>query len=110
MLMGCSGERLSFGEAAPATPNANMDGRWILAEPNAPTCGMNFTGEPGVRNGAIEPEGGCPERFFMSRYWVFELSTLVLKDHENNALAHLTFADGRFDGQSSAGTPVTLSR
>ena len=29
---------------------------------------------------------------------------------DNQPLAHLTFANGRFEGQATAGMPVTLSR
>ena len=44
-----------------------MAGRWILAAPNAPTCGINFSGAPGVQQGTLLPEGGCPEKFYLSR-------------------------------------------
>jgi Protease inhibitor Inh len=87
-----------------------MAGRWILAEPNAPTCGINFSSTPGVQQGPLLPEGGCPEKFFTSKSWALNQGTLTIKDENGEPLAQLTFASGRFDGQSTAGTPVTLSR
>ena len=110
LLAGCSVGRLSLGGSAPQSPSVEMAGRWILAEPNAPTCGMNFDGAPGAVKGDIEPEGGCPETFFTSRHWTMEQNALVIDDQDNNALAHLNFADGRFSGQATGGTPVTLAR
>ena len=41
-LAGCAGGLLG-GSAAPDT---GMAGRWMLAVPNAPICGMNFAGAP----------------------------------------------------------------
>jgi hypothetical protein len=113
MLAACSGERSSFGEAGPAAPQApsmDMAGRWMLSAPKAPSCGMNFGGAPGAREGTIAPEGGCPGNFFMSRHWTLERDALVINDHEDKPLAHLNLAGDHFDGQSTAGTPVALSR
>jgi hypothetical protein len=84
-----------------------MPGRWILAAPNAPTCGMNFTG---ARSGKVSPEGGCPGNFYLSRTWALEQDALVIKDEGDNTLARLPNAGGRFEGQSAAGLSVTLSR
>ena len=95
--------------AAPQTTEI-MTGRWILSAPNAPSCGMNFAGAPGAHEGTIEPEGGCPGKFFTSRHWTLEQSALTINDHENQPLAHLTVADDRFEGQATAGPPVTLNR
>ena len=86
-----------------------MAGRWILAAPNAPSCGMNFAGAPGAREGTISPEGGCPDKFFMSRRWTLEQGALMIVDEDNQPLATLSYADGRFEGQSTAGVPVTLT-
>jgi len=111
MLAGCAGG--PFGGAIPAaeaTLDIDMTGRWILAAPSAPTCGLNFTGGPGVFTGAIEPDGGCPGNFFTSRHWTLDKSALTINDQENQPLAHLTYTDYRFEGQATAGTPVTLSR
>jgi hypothetical protein len=87
-----------------------MAGRWILAAPNAPTCGMNFAGAPGAQSGSIVPEGGCPGNFFTSRRWTLDQGTLMISDDENQPLASLSFAGGRFEGQATAGMAVTLSR
>jgi Protease inhibitor Inh len=87
-----------------------MTGRWILTAPNAPSCGINFAGEPGVQQGTLVPEGGCPERFYLSRSWALNQATLVINDDHGQPLAQLTFANARFAGQSTAGTPVTLTR
>ena len=111
MLAGCAGS--PFGGATPAAapaPTEDMTGRWILSTPNAPSCGMNFAGAPGAHEGTIEPEGGCPGKFFTSRHWTLEQSALTINDHENQPLAHLTVADDRFEGQATAGMPVTLNR
>jgi hypothetical protein len=93
-------------------PQTYMTGRWMLAAPNAPACGMEFEGVPGQPEGSIRPEGGCPGNFFMSRHWTFTQDTLTLTiaDDNNQPLAQLTLADGRFAGKSTAGTPVTLAR
>jgi len=108
-LAGCAGGGSLGGSAAPA-PDTGMVGRWMLAAPNAPVCGMNFAGAPGAREGTVSPEGGCPEKFFMSRRWSLEQGALAIVDQDNQPLAKLSYAGGRFEGQSTAGTPVTLSR
>jgi hypothetical protein len=87
-----------------------MAGRWILAAPNAPSCGINFAGAPGVREGKLTPEGGCPEKFYLSRSWTLEQNTLTIIDDAGEPLAEFTFANGRFDGASATGTPVSLTR
>ena len=107
MLAGCAGGGLTTGASSSATAELGMPGRWILAAPNAPTCGMNFTG---VRSGKVSPEGGCPGNFYLSRTWALENDALVIKDEGDNALARLPNAGGRFEGQSAAGLSVTLSR
>ncbi len=107
-LAGCGSVLDQTPESRAATDV--MVGRWILAEPNAPTCGISFSGAPGVQQGTLVPEGGCPEKFFMSKIWALDRNTLTIKDEDGEPLAQLTFAIGRFDGQSSGGTPVTLSR
>jgi Protease inhibitor Inh len=112
-LTGCSGDRLSSGEATPAMPDMsslNMAGRWLLSAPNAPSCGMNFGAAPHALTGAIQPEGGCPGNFFMSRHWELAPNGLIIKDYKDNPLAQLKFAAGHFTGQATDGTPVTLSR
>jgi hypothetical protein len=109
LLAGCAGGQ--FGGAAPeAQVPGGMAGRWILAAPNAPTCGMNFTGAPGARTGNISPEGGCPGNFYLSRRWALDQDALVINDDENNPLARLPSADGRFEGKSTAGLSISLTR
>jgi len=113
-LAGCAGEQLSLGGSSsttpPPAPPLAMAGRWMLAEPNAPPCGMNFGGAPGARQGSIAPEGGCPGMFFTSRHWTLADGALTINDHENQPLARLTRAGALFRGQSTTGTPVTLAR
>jgi hypothetical protein len=108
-LAGCAGQGFSFG-GKPQQPEATMAGRWIMAAPNAPTCGMNFSGPAGARSGNVSPEGGCPGNFFLSRHWLLEADVLVIDDTDNNALARLTSTGGGFEGQSTAGLPVSLTR
>jgi hypothetical protein len=105
-LAGCA------GGATPGTQatNTDMTGRWMLSAPNAPPCGMEFGGTPGAREGAIMPDGACPGNFFMSRRWALDQNALVINDKENITLARFNIAGGRYEGQSAAGTPVTLAR
>jgi hypothetical protein len=91
-----------------ATAERPIPGRWILAAPNAPTCGMNFSGS--ARSGKVSPEGGCPGNFYLSRTWALENDTLVINDEDGNALARLPNVGGQFVGPSAAGLSVTLSR
>jgi hypothetical protein len=102
----------TLSEQTPASQTTTdvMAGRWVLTEPNAPTCGINFNGAAGVQQGALTPEGGCPERFFTSRAWELNQTTLTIKDDAGQPLAQFTFANGQFDGRSTAGTPATLTR
>jgi protease inhibitor Inh len=87
-----------------------MTGRWILAAPNSPTCGLEFGGPAGARNGAVAPDGGCPGNFYMSRRWAMEGNVLTIADDENQPLAQLRPGGARFEGQSANGIPVTLER
>lgn len=108
-LAGCAGGG-SLGGSTPPAADTGMAGRWVLAAPNAPTCGMNFAGPPGAREGSVSPEGGCPEKFFMSRRWALEQGALMIVDQDNQPLANMRYSTDRFEGQTTAGTPVTLSR
>ena len=110
LLAGCAGSPLGGQSASTAALPDGMAGRWMLAAPNAPICGLNFGGAPGAREGKVAPEGGCPEKFYMSRRWVLETDGLVINDDENNPMARFTLAGTRYEGQSTAGTPVTLTR
>jgi len=109
LLAGCAGGG-SLGGSAALAPDSGMAGRWMLAAPNAPVCGMNFADSPGAREGSVSPEGGCPEKFYLSRRWNLDHGALTINDQNNQPLAKLSYAEGRFEGQSTAGTPVTLSR
>ncbi len=114
-VAGCGGDRAANGPSAGplvsrAPSNAPpMAGRWTLSSAGG-SCGMNFGGAADAGDGTVAPEGGCPGNFFTSRKWLFEGEALVLKDHKGEALAKMTLAGGRFDGQSTAGQPATLSR
>ena len=102
----------SFGgqKAEPQATTDVMAGRWILGAPNAPTCGINFSGAPGAQQGTLLPEGGCPEKFYLSRAWVLGQGTLTIIDDSDQPLAQLDFVNGRFSGTSASGMPVTLAR
>jgi hypothetical protein len=108
MLTGCAGQGFSFGNKPQA--DTAMAGRWILAAPNAPTCGMNFAGAPSARSGNVSPEGGCPGNFYLSRHWLLEQDALVINDDEDNMLARLPSTGTRFEGTSVAGLSVSLVR
>ena len=97
--------------AAPDKPLVTdvMDGRWILSAPNAPSCGMNFTA-PAATSGSATPDGGCPERFYLSRRWQLADGTLTIVDADDAALGTLSVVGDHFEGKSDAGTPITLSR
>lgn len=113
LLGGCAGgQGLTIGGSAAnaQAPETGMAGRWILSAPNAPTCGMNFSGGAGAKNGKVSPEGGCPGNFYLSRTWALDQDTLVINDDGNNALVRLSNTGGRFEGTSVAGLPVTLAR
>jgi hypothetical protein len=113
LLAGCAGNPLGGATPAAAPAQAQpvvMNGRWILAAPNAPSCGMNFEGAAGGQEGAIAPEGGCPGNFFTSRHWTLAAGALTINDQNNEPLAQLTYVDGRFEGKTNAGMAVTLSR
>jgi hypothetical protein len=108
LLAGCATGK--FGDSIPAAHPATMTGRWILAAPAAPSCGMNFGGAPGAQQGTVTPEGGCPGKFYTSQRWILEQGALAINDYADQPLAHFTFANGRFEGQDTAGTAVTLAR
>ena len=46
----------------------------------------------------------------MSRNWAFAQDTLTIANDKNEPLAQLKLSGGQFTGQSTAGTPVTLTR
>jgi hypothetical protein len=106
MLAACAS-----GPVAAPVATASMAGRWTLAAPNAPSCRMTFEQAPGQSDqGTIQPEGGCPGELFRSRVWALAHGSLMIDDAENKPLARLTLADNGFQGTSTAGMPVTLTR
>ncbi len=110
-LAGCAtGPSLFVGDGVTPSSDVDMTGRWKLSAPNAPSCGMNFTVKPGANEGTVVPEGGCPERFFTSRNWTLAQGKLTIGDDKKQALAHLDFSGGQFEGKSNTDTPVTLAR
>jgi hypothetical protein len=116
LASGCAGQPTVLGGTQTAAPgpgtldSLDMNGRWKLAAPDAPSCGMHFSGTPDANEGAIEPEGGCPGKFFTSRHWSLNGGQLVISNHAKAPLARLKLSQGQFRGKSTAGTPVTLSR
>jgi hypothetical protein len=109
-LTACAGEQVSLGSSAPAPADSSIPGRWILSVPNAPSCGLEFGGASGARTGKVAPDGGCPGSFYMSRHWAMDGNALTIADGESQPLAQLKSNGTHFEGQSTAGTPVTLTR
>lgn len=114
-LAGCGGgaSLMSADDEKPqavAAVEAGMEGRWILAAPNAPSCGLTFTGPPGASEGRITPDGGCPERFFLARRWRLADGALTVVDADGAVLGAFRVAGDRFEGKSTTETALTLSR
>ena len=93
----------------PQPPPIDVAGRWRLAAAGG-ACLMTLAATPGAAEGTIAPAGGCPGNFFTSRKWTFEHDMLIIRDHKSEALAELSFAAGRFQGQANGGGSVTLAR
>jgi hypothetical protein len=93
----------------PKPPPMDLGGRWRLAAASG-ACLMALAAAPGAAEGTIAPAGGCPGNFFTSRKWSFEHDMLIIRDHKSEALATLSFAGGRFQGQATGGESVTLAR
>ena len=108
-LTGCAGERVSL-ESTPTQKDLTIPGRWILSTANAPTCGLEFGGAAGGRAGSVSPDGGCPERFYTSRRWSMDDGAMTITDAENQLLARFRLVGDHYEGQSSSGTSMTLSR
>jgi hypothetical protein len=108
MLTGCAGEALAAPEAVRTpTPKVDMAGRWMLSAPDKPACGMKLEGAPGEKQGAIEPEGGCPGKLFKTRHWQLAQGQLTIKERAAGA------AQARrrlFPRPIHPGMPVTLKR
>jgi hypothetical protein len=95
----------------PATPPPiDLTGRWRLTAASGGACFMNFGHMPGAAQGTIAPEGGCPGNFFTSRKWTFERGALIIRDHNSEVLAELSFAGGRFEGRQTGGGALSLAR
>jgi hypothetical protein len=114
-LIGCAGQPTVTGAPAAGTPYGAppepMGGRWQLAAPGLSQCVMTFGAAAGEGEGTIAPEGGCPGNFFTSRKWTFEQGSLVIRDHNGQPLGQLALASpGRFDGKTTGGQQVTLTR
>jgi hypothetical protein len=113
-LAGCAGgaatSSLLSDRPPPGAADLTIVGRWMLAAPNAPACGLNFNAKPGATEGSVAPEGGCPERFFTSRRWTLRQSILTVSDDDGNALGQFSAAGERYEGKSSAGASLTLER
>jgi hypothetical protein len=114
VLAGCASETAVTGSPVSATrgaPPEPLGGRWQLAEPGASQCVMTFGAGAGDSEGTIAPEGGCPGNFYTSRKWSFEQGSLVIRDHKGQPLGQLAHASpGRFDGKTTGGQPLTLTR
>jgi glucose/arabinose dehydrogenase len=96
---------------APAPPPpTDLAGKWKLSVVPGGTCLMTLTANPGATDGKIAPAGGCPGNYFTSRKWTYESDRLTVRDFKGQALAELSFADGRFEGKNSAGDAITLAR
>jgi hypothetical protein len=69
---------------------------------------MTFAAQPQASEGTIAPAGGCPYNFFTSRKWNYTTAGLIIRDHNAQQLAPT--GDGRFEGKTTAGQGVSLSR
>jgi hypothetical protein len=118
-IASCTGDRLlgSYEVPAPArappttasVPPVNIAGRWLLTSPGRGQCHMTFGAvSPSAGEGTIAPAAGCPGKFFTSRKWTFEQSSLVIRDHTGMPLAQLTRSGAGFDGMATSGEPVAL--
>jgi Protease inhibitor Inh len=110
MLANCVGGGLPGSVSEVDAAKTSMAGRWMLSAPNAPICGMAFSQSANADSGNVTPEGGCPGNFYTSRRWTFEQGGLSIKTEDYQPLAQLSFTDGGFAGQSTAGTPISLTR
>ncbi len=58
MLAACASEQ---GPTPPTPlPQNDMTGRWMLAAPNAPACGMEFDGAPGQQTAPFVRKAAAP--------------------------------------------------
>jgi hypothetical protein len=94
----------------PAPPPIDLAGKWRLSAAGGASCLMTFGDNPGATEGSIAPAGGCPGNFFTSRKWTFEHGALIIRDYKGQPLLQLSYSADHFEGQSSNGTSLTLSR
>jgi hypothetical protein len=94
----------------PAPPPVDLAGRWKLSVAGGSACAVTLGDSAGASEGSIAPAGGCPGKFFTSRKWTYEHDRLIIRDHKGEVLVELSFADGHFQGQGTAGAAVTLTR
>jgi|SRR4051812_25769305 hypothetical protein len=117
-LTACSGERFggfdgpgSSASQAPAPPPVNLAGRWLLSSAGRGQCRMTFgAAGPAAVEGTIAPEGGCPGKFYMSRKWTSDPNGITMRDHNGQPLAQLSGDGAQFNGKTTGGEPVTLTR
>lgn len=107
-LTGCAGERAPLESAT--QKDLTIPGRWLLSTANAPTCGLEFGAAVSDRTGSVSPDGGCPERFYMSRRWSLDDGAITITDADNQPLAHFRLVGDRYEGQSTSGRTMSLSR
>lgn len=127
VLAACSsGDRMTLGggsDSQPATnpapaapapkpPPVSMAGRWVFSATGSTSCKMTFGAtSPDATEGTIAPGAGCPFNFFTSRKWNYTEAGLTVRDHMAQSLAQLGPAGpDRFEGKTSAGQEVALSR
>lgn len=120
LLAGCTGsQRLAADSGAPSAPPEaagtappfNLAGRWTLSSAGTGSCAMTFGVGQDATEGTIAPAGGCPFSFFTSRKWTYSTAGLAIRDHHAQVLAQLAPAgSNRFEGKTSAGQDVALSR
>jgi Protease inhibitor Inh len=96
---------------APAVPSTSLAGRWTLSATGASSCAMTFGANANATEGTIAPAGGCPFNFYTSRKWTYTEAGLTIRDHTAQTLAQLAPAGpNRFEGKTSAGQDIALSR
>src|SRR5262245_14119430 len=108
-LTGCAGDRVPL-ESAPTQKDLSIPGRWILSTANAPTCGLEFGSAASGRTGSVSTHAGGPGKFYMSRRWSMVDGAITITGSENQPLAHFRLVGDRYEGQSTSGTPMILSR
>jgi hypothetical protein len=92
-------------------PSANLAGRWTLSSTGTSSCAMTLGANPNATEGTIAPAGGCPFNFYTSRKWTYAETGLTIRDHNAQTLAQLAPAGpNRFEGKTSAGQDIALSR